>query len=930
MLVNARSVKNKIDELRTLAGIYDPGVIVVVETWLSDEIVPGELALSGYSMHRRDRNKHGGGVLIACKKQLNASTVWVDDAFELMCVKTKGIGGLTYIIGGYRTGPGGAEFMDRVEERVGSLGLNKRVLIAGDLNFPDASWKPSSVGTGAVQTHINRVLSMGFEQAVSKGTRQKADGENNLLDIVLVRPMDIIIRSEVLEGISDHKTVLVEIEEEDSCRTRQVEGKKEIWCYEKANTCGLKQELWDNFESWALSQASVEQRWSELMAIFTNARRRHIPVKISKANGDPPYYDNKVKRLKRKARGIYNKRTSARERTKKLKEKKIQIKAAIKVARDEYFLGMLENGEREGWKKLFGHIRRTRNGGNAIPVLVDEEGVEYVEAKEKADALNKYYSEVFSDLVAYPEKIPLKLRGPEPIVINLEAVMSAVQSLKRGKSPGIDGLTASFLKIAGFEAACYLDSLFNQIIREGVIPSVWKKALVIPIFKGGEKRILGNYRPISLTSTACKVLEKIIDKYIRVVLHKNDSLSQAQHGFRSKHSCETQLVALVQEMAEVLDRGGELDAAFLDMKKAFDKVPHSRLIQKVGALIEDKAVVNIINEFLSNREQRVRLDGETSDEVKVTSGVPQGSVLGPLLFIIYINDIVTNVKSRIRLFADDCVIYREVSDETDEEILQEDLARIGEWMHENNMQLNLSKCEIVAFSKKKEPKAKTYKLEGQELGRKNGAKYLGVWLDEKLEWKSQVAKVAEKGIRSLNFIMRNLQGTGSKVKEKAYTALVRPIVEYGGIVWDPYRQGEIQEVERVQRLAARRVTGRTGRFRWENEARVLESPTEMIQELGWESLENRRARARLCAMHRVICEQEGWKELGNRMVECAREGRRGPKYRERGAQTDAGKYSFANRTIRQWNSLKPEVRTKAKELSTKVFRSQYCSSNLFL
>jgi hypothetical protein len=761
---------------------------------------------------------------------------------------------------------------------------------------------------------------LGFEQAVLEGTRDLADGRSNLLDVVLVRPMDAIIRSEVLEGISDHKLVLIEVENDMITKAGQTCKARLVWQYKKADKTGLKQELWDNFEKWALSKGSVEGRWIEMMVILRAACHRHIPSKNIYDSSDPPYYNRTIRKLKREARVMYKNHACIAKGRRRLTEKRKQIKKAIGEARDKYFMCMLKSGEKDGWRNLYGHVRRTKGGGHTIPSLVDTDGVEHTTAKSKADALNRCYSKTFTAGEKYTEHIRHMKRGQKPMACTIESVLKAIKSLKIGKSPGLDGLTSTFLKIAGLEAAVYLDSLYSQIIREGVLPTDWKKAIVIPIHKGGEKKKIGNYRPISLTSTACKVFEKIVCSYLRKILDNENWLSQAQHGFRAMHSCDTQLVALTQELADVIDRGGVVDAAFLDMRKAFDTVPHSQLIKKIDILVEDKAVLKIIADFLTNRTQAVRVEDEISAEADVTSGVPQGSVLGPLLFIIFINNIVEAVSGRIRLFADDCVVYRQIQDERDEVEFQSDIDAIGKWMQEHSMQLNLDKCEVVRFGRKN-TECRGYELEGKEIKWSKGCKYLGVWLDEKLDWKGQVERVINKGTRSLNFVMRVLKGTQRPVKDQAYKTLVRPILEYGGMVWDPYRLGQVKAVENVQRAAARRVTGRVKRWRWDKAAKshVNDSPSAMVLELGWESLGLRRGTARLCGLHRAISAHQGWAEVGAG-VEESHSQRKGQGLRERGSKTEVGRNSFLARTIREWNMLAASVRENAKDCSTKMFK----------
>ena len=194
-------------------------------------------------------------------------------------------------------------------------------------------------------------------------------------------------------------------------------------------------------------------------------------------------------------------------------------------------------------------------------------------------------------------------------------------------------------------------------------------------------------------------MEHVVASYLRQVWDKNDWLYEGQHGFRPGFSCESQVIAVCQDIADSLDNGDKIDAIIIDFSKAFDLVPHGLLLTKIANSGVDYRVVVWIREFLLGRTQRVRVGGQLSAEVRVTSGVPQGSVLGPLLFLAYVNDIWRNMESTIRLFADDCVIYKKIINNTDKEILQKDLDRLGEWAVVNEMKINPSKVRQFASRK---------------------------------------------------------------------------------------------------------------------------------------------------------------------------------------------------------------------------------------
>jgi len=381
----------------------------------------------------------------------------------------------------------------------------------------------------------------------------------------------------------------------------------------------------------------------------------------------------------------------------------------------------------------------------------------------------------------------------------------------------------------------------------------------------------------------------MIVEYLRHLWDKNKWLHERQHRFRPGYSCESQLVTVCQDLAEALDDGVRIDSIIIDFSKAFDLVPHDRLITKIAGSGVDGRVIGWLHNFLSGRSQRVRVDGHLSEEIEVTSGVPQGSVLGPLLFLAYVNDIWKNVESDLRLFVDDCIIYRKITDRGDIETLQADLDKIMEWALTNEMKINPGKCKAVNFSKSRTKDRLLYKIDGQIIPEESSFKYLGLIIRSDLNWQDHVNHTLRKAWRSLHFIMRILKKGNSNVKRLGYTALVRPILEYGSSCWDPYRRGQVRALDGVQKRAAKIAKVKNG--------------------TGWETLEQRRMLAHLSALYKAYTGNPAWREIENRLRKPFYLGRVDHNYkiRARKQRTDIGKFSFVNRTIRDWNQLPADI-----------------------
>jgi hypothetical protein len=437
----------------------------------------------------------------------------------------------------------------------------------------------------------------------------------------------------------------------------------------------------------------------------------------------------------------------------------------------------------------------------------------------------------------------------------------------------------------------------------------WRQGNITPIFKKGDKHKPSNYRPVSLTSICSKLIEHIVVSNVRRHLDSHDILAEEP---RAKRSCESQLITFVRELFNKVAGGGQVDAVVLDLSKAFDKVPHARLMSKLDFYGIKSKTHGWVGAFLDKRQQRVVLDGFSSNTTEVLSGVPQGTVLGPTLFLIFINDLPQYVNSSVRLFADDCVLYREIRCRQDTVILQQDLDALHRWEQLWLMEFNPGKCFVLNITRKRNRMYNSYLLNNTDLQTVETTTYLGIEISNTLNWSPHIDKVAKKGNRSLGFVKRNIKTSNTKVKTLAYNSLVRPILEYACQVWDPHTEKDIQKLESVQRRAARYVTNR-----YHNTS----SPTEMISNLKWDSLKQRRAKIRLITLYKII----------HNLIEIPREQYLLPTtstYQQQSLNfyrpittTNYLKYSFFPRTIAQWNSLPYAIKsaTRLEGFKTSIF-----------
>ncbi len=449
-----------------------------------------------------------------------------------------------------------------------------------------------------------------------------------------------------------------------------------------------------------------------------------------------------------------------------------------------------------------------------------------------------------------------------------------------------------------------MTDIFRQSLATGTLPSVWKTAHVSPIFKKGAVYAAENYRPVSLTCIPCKLMEHILCSHVRSHLDRYGLLTPRNHGFRKGHSCDTQLLLTMQDLLERKDKTrSQTDIGVLDFAKAFDKVPHGRLINKLRIYGIDEQIARWIESFLGNRTQNVIVDGAESEYAAVRSGVPQGTVMGPLLFLLFINDLpsVVDPGTEVRLFADDCLVYRSIHSLKDQIQFQLDLDALHKWGKLWGMKFNAKKCHILTVTNKEQPLSKFYELDGTILDHVDSATYLGILIHESLRSTEHVRNTVTKCSRRLGFLRRNLKNCPQELRKVAYLSLVRSAAEYGAAAWDPFLEGDKVALERVQNRAIRWVCGLRPRERT--------SITRLRGELKWPTLERRRKDIRLLYMFKILNNEIALtpEQLHLDRSDQRTRARHNRKLRVKRARTEELKNSFVYRTVPQWNQLPASI-----------------------
>ena len=407
-------------------------------------------------------------------------------------------------------------------------------------------------------------------------------------------------------------------------------------------------------------------------------------------------------------------------------------------------------------KSFYKYVKSKQQVKDSIGPLRGQNGDVSSDSKFMAEELNNFFASSFTrENTDSIQDSNIKFQGNSDqkltdINITPELVRKHLIKLKRNKAPGPDNLGSSFLLDICDQVAKPLSIIFNLSLKLKQVPSDWKHANVAPIFKKGDKFDPGNYRPISLTSQVCKILESILRDNIVNHLTSHSLLLQSQHGFTKGRSCLTNLLLFLEDVTKAIDEGKPMDVVYLDFSKAFDKVPHQRLLHKIDSHGIGGNVAAWIREWLHSRKQKVVLNGEHSKLQEVLSGVPQGSVLGPTLFLIFVNDIDTTISSHIQKFADDCKVYLSVPSEVEIATLQQDISNLCQWSKDWQMVFNVKKCKVLRVGHNNVHHG--YSINGEVLQSVTEETDLGVIISNDLKPSKQCISAVKKANMTLGMI----------------------------------------------------------------------------------------------------------------------------------------------------------------------------------
>jgi hypothetical protein len=562
-------------------------------------------------------------------------------------------------------------------------------------------------------------------------------------------------------------------------------------------------------------------------------------------------------------------------------------------------------------KAFYSYVNRTLKVKPSIPTLKLSNAQKASEPKEKAEAFSKFFGSVFVDDNGIPPNLGNKTDAQlGTVVFTEEEIVKVMKNIKPSFATGPDGINAFFMKKVSNSIAPVLRNIFNLSMETGVVPALWRKALIVPVPKSRKRSQVSEYRPISQTCVASKVMETIVKEAMVGHLAQHHLLTSNQHGFVKGKSTLTQLLLQEQEISNALNGNHVIDVIYFDYRKAFDTVVHSKLLAKLGVYGFTGNLIKWTENFLSDRLQAVVVDDAQSPFERVKSGVPQGSVLGPLWFLIFVNDLPDRVThSSIRLSADDTKLMSVIKDrDVDQLVLQEDIDAVYNWSIESQLSLAEQKCKSICLSSTHIAPVAHYTVNGVPLTGVDEIRDLGVIMTSDCKPSTHITTIVKKAQLRTNLFFRSFVTRDPVFLRNMYCTYIRPMVESNTPVWSPWLLRDIDCAESVQRSYTRRaLMGHDLSY------------TERLARMNLETLELRRLKADMVVVYKIF---NGYIELDfdtfftqNQSATRGHSRKLAVTY----ARVDAAKYAFSRRVVPVWNAL-PEHAVLAESLP--VFKSR--------
>ena len=796
------------------------------------------------------------------------------------------------------------------------------ILICGDFNYPGINWEDEQCSGQEAKLFLEGIRDCYLHQHVAEPTHHRPNQQANILDLILTNEEGMVshmVHSAPL-GKSHHSVLLFTLHV-----YKEPAPFKSRYIFEKGDYSSMSELLrkidWDSL----LNNLNCEDAWEVMSEKIKEATDKHVPkTKPPKKRKKPIWMTQEIMTKLKEKQTAYRTYMASKTGADYCKYARLRNQTkwiCRKAARD--YERMIAGEAKDNPKAVFSYAKKKMKTKSGIADLIKSDNTMASSSKDKANVLNDFFSSVFTreDRSYIPDFPRASYNVPiADMSITIEDVRKKLDALNPNKATGPDEIPPRLLKELAAVLAGPIAIIMNKSIQEGNLPSIWKKANVVPIFKKGKKNMSGNYRPVSLTSVTCKILEGLVRQKLVEHLTDNNLVTDYQHGFVSGRSCSTNLLAVLDAWTETLENEGCVDTVYLDFANAFDTVPHERLLRKLSGLGVHGKILTWIRSFLSGRTQRVIVDGEESEWKDVVSGIPQGSVLGPMLFVCFVNDLPNVVTSSVLLFADDTKIFTEVP--VNQQTLQQDLDKLQIWSNEWQLRFNATKCKVMHLGKQSDPASYSMTSDGKAVTLETiqMEKDLGVNVDADLVFDQHVAIQTKKANKLLGMLRRSFTSLDEESLPLLYKAIVRPHLEYCNVAWQPKWKKEREELEAIQHRATKLIPTLKD-FAYPDRLKALSLP----------SLYYRKARGDMIECFKYISGM--YKVPTNFIPLDSNSSTRGhsKKLKKLSAQKSCRAEFFTRRITNAWNSLPegvisaPTLNTFKNRLDEAWIKYKYCT-----
>lgn len=796
-------------------------ILVITETWLNDSYTDAEIAGSDWTIYRRDRDyvstnlTRGGGVLIAVRNSLVHDIVITEPiiACEHNFIKIR-LHNRYIFVGVVYIPPNSNdivynEFFESYYSINSTLNEFDSILVFGDFNRPNLSFILDESDKCLLPANLSNDIDFALvDTFYGNDLQQIVESPNkngNWLDLIFCNSYnETIVKpakddENLFSNTIHHTAYVVELQTVESSFTKSYNNKI-VYDFKNSDVYGINNALTATRWPELFQSLDLDSTVSSFYSCIFEIIDAYIPKIIKKDKLTEPWLDSDLRALRNRRNKLYKiikqSNNSSPEIINEHKELSIRFISSARTAYDAY-INKLSQDLITKPKKFFDFINLKRKC-SGYPSTMFKDNISSTSPRLICDLFADRFSECYrlstDSTVSYTHTTNEMLQ-----LISKDEIYIELTNIDLNKSPGPDQIPPIFLHNFAQHLSEPLYYIFNKSLSSGTFPSAWKSSYLIPIHKNGNKSNVDNYRGIALLSIIPKLFEKIICDKISPLI--NPLLNEEQHGFRKGRSTTTNLMVFTSSLLCNMDKGHQIDVVYTDFSKAFDRVNHDILISKLKMIGIENWLLNWLSSYLTQRTQQVKFQGFLSKEITVPSGVPQGSHLGPLLFNILIRDL-SECLSDIPhlLYADDLKIFKVMTNVTDYQLLESKLQSLMGWCTHNKLDLNVDKCHVISFSRRKSVTLHDYHLNGTSLQRVNRINDLGVLLDTKLNFTLHFDSITSRANKLLGFIKRRAAEFKNVWATKSlYCALVRPILEYASPVWDPNYQTHRDRIESIQK-----------------------------------------------------------------------------------------------------------------------------------